>query len=118
MTSLSDLKEGDVVVVRETRRIGTDYLTIARVERTTATQIIVDGQRYRRQDGKECAAGRYPSYITVDAASFEEAKRQVIKRYILKQIPRVQWARIGTGPLACIYEVLRRCGAFEEPCTR
>ena len=118
MTSLSDLKEGDVVVVRETRRIGTDYLTIARVERTTATQIIVDGQRYRRQDGKECGAGRYPSYLAVDAASFEDAKRQVAKRYILEKLPEVRWERVGTGPLAYIYVVLCKCGAFEEPCTR
>lgn len=46
---LNDLKVGDAVVVS----VGHSGEAIRSIERTTATQFIVDGERYRRNDGRQ-----------------------------------------------------------------
>lgn len=49
MKELKDLVEGDEVLV-----IGMYYRRIAKVDKVTKTQIVVDNARYRRNSGLQC----------------------------------------------------------------
>ena len=81
---LKDLQAGDKVIIRNrwNDRIGT-------IERVTKTQIIVNGCKFRREDGSQINGDRWTPY-RIAALTEEELRRiqkqnkkEKMKRYIL-----------------------------------
>ena len=54
MKELKDLVAGDEVVVT-----GTLYRRIAKVDKVTKTQIVIDNARFRRDSGWQCGSDRW-----------------------------------------------------------
>ena len=64
--ALSDVKAGDEVYVVSMEGWSATY-NLAIVERTTATQVIVNAKRYRRNDGYEVGVMRVGEMTGADA---------------------------------------------------
>jgi len=71
------LKPGDEVIVSSSGHIRKDY--IARIERLTKTQIVLDnGIRYRRKNGIMVGSDRWCSSSLVE---YNEKRAEIIDRY-------------------------------------
>lgn len=63
---MGDWQPGDRVAVLSTAPYGGDRVDLATVERVTATQVVLEGdRRFRRDDGREVGATRQGGYGVV-----------------------------------------------------
>jgi len=77
MSELKDIQAGDEVALFEPNALGygNQGVSIKRVERVTPTQIIVNGTRYRRQDGRAVGDTDYWYHVYIDLATAENRVR-------------------------------------------
>jgi hypothetical protein len=119
-TDLSDVTEGDRLILRHHRYTTTDLLSIVTVERTTATQILVDGVRYWRETGGERGGGLHPDTLELPTPeTLKLAKCQLYKQHLLHKIEGVDWAGVDSRAVLQVYAVLRSWGVLgENGCTK
>ena len=100
MPTLFDLKEGDPVIVQVFNYTHEDSLYLEKVERTTNTQVLVLGVRYRKRDGKQINGALHPNYIYVPTPELEhQAKCQRLKALMLRKLAAVRWADLESEHL-------------------
>lgn len=106
---LADLKAGDTVV----EQFGGMYarLRVATVERATATLVIVNGQKYRRADGRKQGATGYhpPRLCEATAEMVDRVERQKLTgaiRYAVEGISHYTPDQLATEQLRAIRAVV------------
>lgn len=62
---LAGLTPGQLVAVYDDS-IYYNKVELLRVDRTTATQVVVDGERFRRADGRQVRTGRFATLLPLD----------------------------------------------------
>ena len=97
---LDSLKVGDPVAV--CHGYAGDYL--AKVDRLTATQIVVGSYRYRRQSGHALGGGRWdtnflyePTPTVVDALQ---------RKILIKRLGTVKWADLSDEVLRAVVQLV------------
>ena len=118
---LAALGPGDQVVVRWSNSPRDTPGVLRKVERGTATQVVVDGTRYSRKDGYVLGAKRNRAYTFTTLAEPTPEKLALIRRAL---VPRVkirraqvlaickhyEWERLSDSALEEIYKLLVREG--------
>lgn len=98
---LADLKKGDEVLVINGTMNGP---TIEKVERVTATQVLVGHSRYAKRNGN--AVGHYSRFSRRWIRQVTDADRaECFERKIRADIARINWAKV---PLTNLLDVLRQ----------
>lgn len=103
---LNSLKEGDKVVVRYGRGIGSAR-RVHTIERTTKTQIIVNNAKYRRLDGYEIG-GSYHSPYLIEATPdvLQEMEEETRRWNVLRKVQQITWKDLPTSVLESVYEII------------
>jgi len=99
---LESLKEGDLVLIK----FGFNPYNQARIKRTTKTQIIVEGQRFRRQDGFLVGGDAYTkSHIAKPTPKLLERIR---RNKLIDRIKNLDWTNYSTSLLAQVLSLLSK----------
>lgn len=103
---LNNLKYGDEVVVISEGAFTASRSKIARVSRTTATQIILDsGTRFRKADGRRVGAD---SFSTLSLARpTEELRAEICKSALVEKLRRVTWEKMSADTLTKVWEIAK-----------
>lgn len=101
---LSSLKGGEQVVIEGGFSSGS--LSVAKVARITATQIILDsGDRFRRENGRrvgEKTSGGTWSHTSLSRPT-PELLESIRKRFLVDKLRGIQWGKHGIEILERVY---------------
>jgi len=104
---LNELKAGDDVLIRGSRELSAQR--IAKVDRTTATQVIVGNARYRRKDGFQM--GLENSWYSVWLAPVTQEVRDALRcESMAKYINRADLSHLRLDQLTAIMKIIRGAG--------
>jgi hypothetical protein len=105
MKELKDLVAGDDVLVigMHRRRI------IAKVDKVTKTQIVVDNARFRRNSGWQCGGDRWNvrriSVLTENEIS--DVKEENLRKTLIYAISSFDFKRLSTDELKQVYNIVK-----------
>ena len=104
MKELKDLVVGDNVLI--TSR---SYRRIAKVDKVTKTQIVVDNVRFRRDSGCQCASGSwYRKIISVPTEKeISDVKEENLRKAIIYVISSSDFERLSTDKLKQVYNIVK-----------
>ena len=96
MKELKDLKAGDDVVVTDTF-----HRRIAKVNKVTKTQIVIDNARFRRDSGWQCGSDRWNvRRISVPTEKeISDAKEENLRKTLIYAISSFDFKRLSTDEL-------------------
>lgn len=104
MKELKDLVEGDEVLVT-----GMYYRRIAKVDKVTKTQIVVDNARFKRDSGWQCGSGiwnrRRVSVPTEKEIS--DIKEENFRKKLVYAISSFDFKRLSTNELKQVYNIVK-----------
>lgn len=104
MKELKDLVAGDEVLVT-----GMSYERIAKVDKVTKTQIVVDNARFRRDTGWQCCSDiwnrRKISVPTEKAIS--DIKEENFRKKLIYVIWSFDFNRLSTDKLKQVYNIIK-----------
>ena len=104
MKELKDLVEGDEVLVT-----GMSYKRIAKVDKVTKTQIVVDNARFKRDSGWQCGSGiwnrRRVSVPTEKEIS--DIKEENLRNTLIYAISTFDFKRLSTDELKQVYKIVK-----------
>lgn len=104
MKELKDLVEGDEVLVT-----GMSYKLIAKVDKVTKTQIVVDNARFKRDSGWQCGSGiwnrRRVSVPTEKEIS--DIKEENFRKKLVYAISSFDFKRLSTNELKQVYNIVK-----------
>lgn len=104
MKELKDLVVGDDVLVT-----GMYYRRIAKVDKVTKTQIVVDNARYRRNSGLQCGYDiwnrRRVSVPTEKKIS--DVKEEIFRKKLIYAIRSFDFKRLSTDELKQVYKIVK-----------
>lgn len=104
MKELKDLVEGDEVLVT-----GMSYKRIAKVDKVTKTQIVVDNARFKRDSGWQCGSGiwnrRRVSVPTEKEIS--DIKEENFRKKLVYAISSFDFKRLSTNELKQVYNIVK-----------
>lgn len=104
MKELKDLVEGDEVLVT-----GMSYKRIAKVDKVTKTQIVVDNARFKRDSGWQCVSGiwnrRRVSVPTEKEIS--DIKEENFRKKLVYAISSFDFKRLSTNELKQVYNIVK-----------
>ena len=104
MKELKDLVAGDEVLV-----IGMNHRRIAKVDKVTKTQIVVDNARYRRDSGWQCGSDRWNvRYISVPTEKeISDIKEENFRKKLIYAINSFDFKRLSTNELKQVYNIVK-----------
>lgn len=104
MKELKDLVTGDEVLVT-----GMSYRRIAKVDKVTKTQIVVDNARFRRNSGWQCGSDmcnkRRVSVPTEKEIS--DIKEENFRKKLIYAISSFDFKRLSTDELKQVYNIVK-----------
>lgn len=105
MKDLKDLVIGDDVLVK-----GMSYKRIAKVDKVTKTQIVVDNARFKRDSGWQCGSGiwnrRRVSVPTEKEIS--DIKEENFRKKLIYVISSFDFKRLSTDELKQVYNIVKK----------
>ena len=104
MKELKDLVAGDEVVVT-----GTLHRRIAKVDKVTKTQIVIDNARFRRDSGWQCGVDSlYRKSISVPTEKeISDVKEENIRKILINTISSFNFERLSTDELKQVYNIVK-----------
>ena len=104
MKELKDLVAGDEVLVT-----GTLHRRIAKVDKVTKTQIVIDNDRFRRDSGWQCGVDSwYRKSISVPTEKeILDIKEENIRKILIHTISSVDFERLSTNELKQVYNIVK-----------
>lgn len=104
MKELKDLVTGDEVLVT-----GMSYRRIAKVDKVTKTQIVVDNARFRKKSGWQCGSDiwnkRRVSVPTEKEIS--DVKEENLRKTLIYSISSFDFKRLSTDELKQVYNIVK-----------
>lgn len=104
MKELKDLKAGDDVLVT-----GTFHRRIAKVDKVTKTQIVINNARFRRDSGWQCDGDRW-NVIKISVPTEKEisdVKEENLRRTLIYTISSFNFERLSTDELKQVYNIVK-----------
>lgn len=104
MKELKDLVEGDEVIVK-----GMNHRRIAKVDKVTKTQIVVDNVRYRRNSGWQCGGDMWGTKrISVPTEKeISDIKEENLRKKLIYAISSFDLKRLSTDELKQVYNIVK-----------
>ena len=104
MKELEDLVVGDDVLI--TSRY---YRRIAKVDKVTKTQIVVDNVRFRRDSGWQCGSDRWNiRRISVPTEKdISDVKEENLRKTLIYSISSFDFKRLSTDELKQVYNIVK-----------
>ena len=104
MKELKDLVEGDEVLVT-----GMYHRHIAKVDKVTKTQIIVNNARFRRDSGWQCGIDRWDrkSISVPTEKEISDVKEENLRKTLIYSISSFDFKRLSTDELKQVYNIVR-----------
>ena len=104
MKELKDLKAGDDVLVT-----GTFHRRIAKVDKVTKTQIVVNNARFRRDSGWQCGSDRWNvRKISVPTEKeISDVKEENLRKTLIYVISSSDFERLSTDKLKQVYNIVK-----------
>lgn len=104
MKELKDLVAGDDVLVT-----GMSYKRIAKINKVTKTQIVVDNARFRRDSGWQCCSDRWNvRKISVPTEKeISDVKEENLRRTLIYTINSFNFKRLSTDGLKQVYNIIK-----------
>ena len=104
MKELKDLVAGDDVLV-----VGMSSRRIAKIDKVTKTQIVVNNARYRRNSGWQCGGDRWNIKIISVPTEKEisDIKEENLRETLIYSISSFDFKRLSTDELKQVYNILK-----------
>lgn len=104
MKELKDLVAGDDVLVR-----GMYRRRIAKVDKVTKTQIVVNNARFRRDSGWKCGSDRWNvERISVPTEKeISDVKEENLRKTLIYSISSFDFKRLSTDELKQVYNIVK-----------
>lgn len=104
MKELKDLVEGDEVLVT-----GMYYRRIAKVDKVTKTQFVVDDARYRRNSGLQCGNDIWDrkSISVPTEKEISDVKEEIFRKKLIYAIRSFDFKRLSTDELKQVYKIVK-----------
>lgn len=104
MKELKDLVAGDDVLVR-----GLHSRRIAKVNKVTKTQIIIDNARFRRDSGWQCGGDSWNRKIISVPTENEisDVKEENLRKILINTISSFNFERLSTDELKQVYNIVK-----------
>ena len=104
MKELKDLVAGDDVLVR-----GMNHIRIAKVDKVTKTQIVVNNARFRRDSGWQCGSDRWNvRRISVPTEKeISDVKEENLHNTLVYAISSFDFKRLSTDELKQVYNIIK-----------
>ena len=104
MKELKDLVAGDEVLVTVM-----SYRHIAKVDKVTKTQIIVNNARFRRDSGWQCGVDSwYRKSISVPTEKeISDVKEENLRKILINTISSFDFERLSTKDLKQVYNIIK-----------
>ena len=104
MKELKDLKAGDDVLVT-----GRSCRRIAKIDKVTQTQIVVNYARFRRDSGWQCGGDRWNvTWISVPTKKeISDIKEENFRKELLYAISSFDFKRLSTDELKQVYNIVK-----------
>ena len=104
MKELKDLIAGDEVLVT-----GTFRRRIAKVDKVTKTQIVVDNARFRRDSGWQCGSDRWNvTRISVPTEKeISDIEEEDLRKALIYVISSFDFKRLSTDELKQVYNIVK-----------
>ena len=104
MKQLKDLVAGDEVLVT-----GTFNRRIAKVDKVTKTQIIIDNARFRRDSGCQCGGDSWnrKSISVPTEKEISDIKEENLRKQLLYAISSFDFKRLSTDELKQVYNIVK-----------
>lgn len=104
MKELKDLVAGDEVLVT-----GTFHRRIAKVDKVTKTQIIIDNARFRRDSGWQCGSDRWNvRRISVPTEKeISEVKEETLRKKLIFAISSFDFKHLSIAELEQVYNIIK-----------
>lgn len=91
---------GDEVLVT-----GTLHRSIAKVDKVTKTQIVIDNARFRRDSGWQCGSDRWN--VRRISVPTEKEISDVIRKTLIYSISSFDFKRLSTDELKQVYNIVK-----------
>lgn len=104
MKELKDLVAGDDVLVE-----GSFSRRIAKIDKVTKTQIVVNNARFRRDSGWQCGSDRWNiRRISVPTEKdISDVKEENLRRTLIYTISSFDFKRLSTDELKQVYNIVK-----------
>lgn len=104
MKELKDLVVGDDVLVR-----GMNHIRIAKVDKVTKTQIVVNNARFRRDSGWQCGSDRWDrkSISVPTEKEISDIKEENLRNTLVYAISSFDFNRLSTDELKQVYNIVK-----------
>ena len=104
MKELKDLVAGDEVLVT-----GTLHRRIAKVDKVTKTQIVIDNDRFRRDSGWQCGVDSwYRKSISVPTEKeISDVKEENLRKILINTISSFNFKRLSADELKQLYNIIK-----------
>lgn len=104
MKELKDLVAGDDVLV-----IGRYHRRIAKVNKVTKTQIIIDNARFRRDSGWQCGDVKWDmkSIAVPTEKEISDIKEENLRNTLIYAISTFDFKRLSTDKLKQVYNIVK-----------
>lgn len=104
MKELKDLVVGDDVLVT-----GMNYRRIAKVDKVTKTQIVVNNARFRRDSGWQCGSDRWNvRRISVPTEKeISDVQEENFRKKLIYAIRSFDFKRLSTDELKQVYKIVK-----------
>lgn len=104
MKELKDLVVGDDVLV-----ISRSYRRIAKINKVTKTQIVVDNTRFRRISGWQCGGDRCDgkSISVPTEKEISDVKEENLRKTLIYSISSFDFKRLSTDELKQVYNIVK-----------
>ena len=104
MKELKDLVVGDDVLVT-----GTFHRRIAKVDKVTKTQIVVNNARFRRDSGWQCGSDRWNvTRISVPTEKeISDIEKEDLRKALIYVISSSDFERLSTDKLKQVYNMVK-----------
>ncbi len=104
MKELKDLVAGDDVLV-----VGRSCRRIAKIDKVTKTQIVVDNARYRRNSGLQCGDDIWDrkSISVPTEKEISDVKEENFRKKLIYAISSFDFKRLSTDELKQVYNIVK-----------
>lgn len=104
MKELKDLVAGDDVLV-----VGRSYRRIAKIDKVTKTQIVVNNARFRSDSGWQCGSDRWNvTRISVPTKKeISDVKEENLRKTLIYAISSFDFKRLSTDELKQVYNIVK-----------
>ena len=104
MKELKDLVAGDEVLVT-----GTFHIRIAKIDKVTKTQIVIDNARFRRDSGCQCCGDIWnrKSISVPTEKEISDIKEENFRKELLYAISSFDFERLSINELKQVYNIVK-----------